>query len=578
MRMTKPCPDAGLARVLTASCMMLATVACTGVVGPVTGTEPSTGSPMGGSGAASSGVGGDASAPSSGLGGGEGGMPLPLVTGRAPLRRLTRVEYNNTVRALLNDTSNPASQFEPDTLADGFTNNADTQNVGTTLAGEYLAAAEALSVTATKDLPTLLGCNPVGAETACLRSFIQQFGQRAWRRPLTTQEVDQVAGVYATGRLSFDIPTSTQMVVQTFLLSPYFLYRVELGVPAAGATVLALTSWEMASRLSYFLLGSMPDSALFAAAQQDTLRTPQQVSAQAQRLVSTPGTAAQDRFAQFFTEWLHLINIDTVQKDVVAFPSFTPSLGPLLRQETETFVKRTLFGGPGDLVTLLTAPYTYAAPEVVQLYGAPPAAADGRVTLNPKERAGLLTQPAFLATFAKASTTDPVRRGKFIWEGLFCGAVPPPPANLVITAPMIPPGTTTRQAFEAHRAAPACAACHKVMDPIGLTLENFDALGRWRDTENGVPIDVSGTLTGTDVDGPFVGPVELAQKLAASQGVANCVVRQFFRFGFGRYDTAEDAPTTDSLTGQFRTGKENMLDLAVSMTQVPAFLQLPVPQ
>jgi hypothetical protein len=568
--MTKPRPDAGFARLLAASCMMLATVACTGAVGPVAGTGPSAGSPMG--------PGADASAPSSGLGGGEGGMPLPLVTGRAPLRRLTRVEYNNTVRALLNDTSNPASQFEPDTLADGFTNNADTQNVGTTLAGEYLAAAEALSVTATKDLPTLLGCNPALGETACLRSFIQQFGQRAWRRPLTPQEIDHVAGVYATGRVSFDIPTSTQMVVQTFLLSPYFLYRVELGVPAAGAAVLSLTSWEMASRLSYFLLGSMPDSALFAAAQQDALRTSQQVSAQAQRLVSTPGTAAPDRFAQFFTEWLHLINIDTVQKDVVAFPSFTPSLGPLLRQETETFVKRTLFGGPGDLVTLLTAPYTYAPPEVVQLYGAPPAAADGRVTLNPKQRAGLLTQPAFLATFAKASSTDPVRRGKFIWEGLFCGAVPPPPANLVITAPMIPPGTTTRQAFEAHRASPACAACHRVMDPIGLTLENFDALGRWRDTENGVPIDVSGKLAGTDVDGPFVGPVELAQKLAASQGVANCVVRQFFRFGFGRYDTADDAPTTDSLTGQFRTGKENMLDLAVSMTQVPAFLQLPVPQ
>jgi hypothetical protein len=503
---------------------------------------------------------------------------VPLVTGRAPLRRLTRVEYNNTVRELLNDNSNPALQFEPDTLADGFTNNADTQNVGTTLAAEYLAAAEALSVTATKDLPTLLGCNPALAETACLRSFIQQFGQRAWRRPLAPQEIDHVASVYATGRMTFDIPTSTQMVLQTFLLSPYFLYRVELGVPAPGATVLSLTSWEMASRLSYFLLGSMPDSALFAAAQQDALRTPQQVSAQAQRLVTTPGSPAQDRFAQFFTEWLHLINVDQLQKDIGAFPSFTPSLGPLFRQETETFVKRTLFGGPGDLVTLLTAPYTYAPPEVVQLYGASPAAADGKVTLNGKQRAGLLTQPAFLATFAKADSTDPVRRGKFIWEGLLCGSVPPPPPNIMVVAPSIPPGTTTRQAFEAHRASPACAACHAVMDPIGLTLENFDGLGRWRDTENGLPIDVSGKLAGTDVDGPFLGPVELAQKLGTSQRVANCVVRQLFRFGFGRYDTADDAPTTDSLTVQFQAGKEHMLDLAVSMTQVPAFLQLPVPQ
>src|SRR5260370_32477680 len=155
--------------------------------------------------------------------------------------------------------------------------------------------------------------------------------------------------------MTFDIPTSTQMVVTTFLLSPYCLYRVELGVPAAGATVLSLTSWEMASRLSYFLLGSMPNSALFAAAQQDALRTPQQVSAQAQRLVTAPGSAAQDRFAQFFTEWLHLINVDQLQKDIVAFSSFTPSLGPLFRQETETFVKRTLFARPGELPTLLTA-------------------------------------------------------------------------------------------------------------------------------------------------------------------------------------------------------------------------------
>jgi hypothetical protein len=534
-----------------------------------------------GSGSAGSGMTGAAGMAPIGTGGvgGTGGQPTvsgPLVPGRAPLRRLTRVEYDNTVLRLLGDPSNPALQFEPDTLADGFTNNADTQNVGTSLAQQYLTAAEALSVTATKDLNKLLGCDPTGAEAACLRSFIVQFGQRAWRRPLAAAEVDRLAAVYTKGRADFDIPTSTQMVLQTMLLSPAFLYRVELGVPAAGATTFPLTSWELASRLSYFLEGSMPDDLLLTTAAGDALRTPQQVATSAQRLLSASSRPAQDRMAQFFTEWMKLVNIDRLQKDITVFPTFTPALGPLLRQETETFVKKTLFGGPGDLATLLTAPYTYAPPEVATLYGSAPPAADGRVNLDPKRRAGLLTQPAILATLAKADTTDPVHRGKFVWEGLFCGSVPAPPTNVNITPPKITPGTTARQRFEEHRAAAACAACHVVMDPIGLTFENYDALGRWRDTENGLAIDASGQLKGTDVDGPFVGAVELAHKLASSPRVATCAVRQLFRFGFGRYDTAEDMPTIETLAAQFQSNQQRFIDLAVAMTQVPAFLQLQV--
>ena len=500
----------------------------------------------------------------------------PLVPGRSPLRRLTRVEYDNTVRALLGDSSNQALQFEPDTIADGFTNTADTQNVGTSLAQQYLTAAEALSVNATKDLPKLLGCDPAAAGDACIRGFITRFGQKAWRRPLATPEIDRLAGVYTTGRATLDAAASTQMVLQAMLLSPHFLYRVEMGVgaPARGATV-PLTSWEMASRLSYFLVGSMPDDALFAAAAQDALKTPAQVAAAAQRLLAPTNAPAADRMAQFFTEWMRLINVDKIQKDPVAFPQFSPTLGPLLRKETETFVKKTLFGGPGDLNTLFTAPYTYAPPEVAALYGAGAPGADGKIMLDPKQRAGLLTQPSILATLAKADTTDPVRRGKFIWEGLFCGSVPAPPPDINITPPKITPGTTARQRFEEHRASAVCATCHVVMDPVGLTLEHYDALGRWRDKENGLTIDVTGKLTGTDVDGPFNGAVELTAKLAQSQQVATCAVRQLFRFGFGRYDTPEDQPTIDRLATQFQTGHK-MLDLAVAMTQVPAFLQLKV--
>jgi Protein of unknown function (DUF1588)/Protein of unknown function (DUF1585)/Protein of unknown function (DUF1592) len=273
------------------------------------------------------------------------------------------------------------------------------------------------------------------------------------------------------------------------------------------------------------------------------------------------------------------VNLPSLQKDMTAFPTFTAGLGPALLAETQTFVKKTVFGGPGDLATLLTAPYTYASSDVAALYGAGAPGPDGKVALDPKQRAGLLTQGSLMATFAKADSTDPVHRGKFVWEGLLCGSVPAPPANVNITPPALTPGTTARERFAQHRASGAsCAACHNFMDPLGLPFENYDGIGRWRDTENGLPIDASGMLMGTDVDGPFVGAVALAQKLATSQQVAACVVRQLFRFGYGRYETADDMPTLVSLSATFAGAHENVQELLVAMTQVPAFLTLGVTQ
>jgi hypothetical protein len=553
-------------------------VACQGTIGGTPGGNGTAGAAAsaGSAGAPyATGAGGAA-----GVSGVAGGVAAPLVPGRSPLRRLSRVEYDNTVRDLLGDTTHPAQSFEPDVLAEGFTNNADTQNVGTSLAQQYLGAAEALAVNATKNLPALVGCDPAstgaGGGDACVRAFLGRFGQRAWRRPLTPAELDTLDAVYTKSRVDFDVPTSVQAVLEAFLMSPHFLYRVEHGVPAAGAKVVPLTSWELASRLSYFLTGSMPDDALFAAAAADALRAPDQVAAQARRLLGATNGPVTDRIAQFFTEWLHLVNVASMQKDKTAFPSFTPTLGAAMLLETQSFVIRTIFAGPGDLGTLLTAPYTYVPAEVAPLYGAATPAADGKLMLDPKQRAGLLTQPALLATFAKADSTDPVHRGKFVFEDILCGSVPPPPPNVNITPPVITPNTTARQRFSEHDASATCAACHTFMDPIGLAFENYDGLGRWRDSEGGQPIDASGVLKGTDVDGPFVGAVALAQKLATSPQVQACAVRQAFRFGFGRFETAEDRPTLDALGQAFGASRQKIVDLLVAMTQVPAFLQLEV--
>src|SRR5260370_3061028 len=194
-----------------------------------------------------------------------------------------------------------------------------------------------------------------------------------------------------------------------------------------------------------------------------------------------------------------MVNLAGLQKDPKAFPTFTPTMGAGMLQETQTFVTKTVFGGPGDLKTLLTAPYTYTTPEVASIYGAAKPDADGKLMLDPKQRAGLLTQPSLMATFAKADSTDPVHRGKFIFEDLLCGSVPPPPSNVNITPPVITPNTTARQRFAQHDAVPACAGCHPFMNPIALPFENYDGIGRWRDVEAGQTIHPSGQLNGPDV-------------------------------------------------------------------------------
>jgi hypothetical protein len=573
--------------VLALALVVLAAPGCTGSISaPPRGMTGSAGSsPPLTTGAAGTGAIATGAAGTGGNATGAAGMPapLPIVPGRSPLRRLTRTEYDNTIRDLLGDKSRPSRQFEPDTLADGFTNNADTQNVGTSLAQQYLLAAEGLSVTATKDLQALMGCDPgavvsAGGADACVRSFLAGFGKRAWRRPLSAAEIEKLAGVYAKARMDFDPTVSVQTVLQVVLTSPNFLYRVERGTPTPGATVVPLTSWELASRLSYFFLGSMPDDQLFAAAAADALRTPEQVAAQARRLLVASNGAATERITQFFTEWMHLVNVASMQKDKTAFPAFTPAVASAMLLETQTFVNRMVFSGPGDLGSIWTAPYTYGNADVAALYGAPPPGADGKIMLDPKQRAGLLTQPAILATFAKSDSTDPVHRGKFIFESVLCGEVPPPPTNVNIMAPVITPNTTARQRFSEHDAVVECAACHRFMDGIGLALENYDAIGRWRDTEGGKTIDASGTLKGTDVDGPFVGAVELAQKLTMSPRAAACAVKQLFRFGFGRFETPADAPTIDQLAAAFQTNRQKIIDLLVDMTQVPAFLKLEVTQ
>ena len=200
-----------------------------------------------------------------------------------------------------------------------------------------------------------------------------------------------------------------------------------------------------------------------------------------------------------------------------------------------------------------------------------------RVDLDPTRRAGILTHAGILASLAKSNQTDPIHRGKFVRERLLCQTVPAPPVNANITPPAVTPGSTTRERFSQHRADPACAGCHTLMDPIGLGFEHYDALGQWRDLDQNLPIDSTGDVVGSDVSGPFDGAVALTQKLAESQQVKDCLVQTWFRFAHGRTVTEADAGNLTILNAAFAGNAYKLSELMVAVTQTHAFRYLLVP-
>jgi hypothetical protein len=494
--------------------------------------------------------------------------------GRALIRRLSNVEYDATIRSLLGDVTGYASAFSADTVVHGFTNNTDVQDVGPALVEQYLLVAEQIAARAVQSPDVLLGC-PLANGDACISDFIGRFGKRAWRRPINAEEQADLLSVYASGRDAVDATTGVRMLLEAFLVSPSFLYRAEVGVPVAGTAYSALTSWELASRLSYFLTGTMPDDELLAAAEADGLSTAAGLAAQAERLLGT--TTARAQVAEFFAGWLDLRQLPRLQRETTEFPSWNDALPQLFGDETRAFATNVVFDGVGDLRTLLTAPFTYGDPSLAAYYGGtagPVQNGVARIDLPPAFRAGLLTQASFLAAHSKEIQTDPVSRGKFVRERILCQGIDPPPPELMISAPTITPGTTARQRFMEHEANPVCAGCHVLIDPIGLAFENYDAIGQWRDLEQGQTIDASGDLTSTDVEGPFNGVVEMTAKLAQSHVVSECFVRQWFRFTFGRGESVADDPRIATIANGFDGTSGQVRALLVALTQTPDFRYL----
>jgi hypothetical protein len=541
----------------TALGALVAAVSCVGAIGD----------------GATGGAGASANADADAAAGAPRAQCAVLSPGPAPLRRLTQSEYNATVRDLLGDSTQPADAFPPDQKIGDFTNTAVALNVPPLLAQAYQSAAEQLAATAVMDLKSLMGCDPASAgEDTCANQFIGGFGKRAYRRPLAVDEQAALFGVYQSNRSGATFGNGIQAVLEAVLQSAPFLYRVEFGdsVQAAGNAV-PLTAYEMASRLSYFIWGSMPDHALFDAADAGQLATKAQLAEQARRMLQDPKARAS--VEQFYTQWLTLKEVTEVAKDATTYPEFTPTLQAAMQQETIAFIDWVIWQSDATMQTMLTAPVSFLNAELAGLYGV--AGVTGttlqKVDLDPSQRAGLLTQPALMSVLGKPDRSSPVLRGKFVRERLLCQTISPPPSNIVITPPQATPGVSTRQMFSMHDKVEPCKSCHTLMDPIGFGMENYDGVGKWRTIDQGQPVDPSGALTASDVDGPFRGAVELAHNLAQSREVSDCVVTEWFRYALGRGETVEDACTMADLKASFASAAFNIQELLVAITQTDAF-------
>jgi hypothetical protein len=517
-------------------------------------------------------------------------IPVPSCTdattakpGRSPLRRLNLAEYARTVHDLLGvDTSMVTSTFPPDNTGLGFTNNADVLAVTSLQAEAYMTASEQFATAALSKPPAgLLPCDPTKAldqtgEDTCAKQFITAFGLRAFRRPLTTDEGTTFFNLYASGRMGAALNDGLALVIEGMLQSADFLYRVEATDPTAPLTSTSpVAPYEMATRLSYFLWGTLPDQALFDAAAANQLATPDQVKAQVARMMADP--RAHQAVASFHGEWLSTGVVLGVDKDKTMFPEFTDAIRADMAQELTTFLDQ-VFWTDGKYETLMSAPYSYMNAELAAFYGVtPPMTASTpttfqKVPLDPTQRAGIVTSPAILASNAKPNQTSPVLRGKFVREQMLCQQLPSPPANLVIVVPQVTPGSTTRQRFAMHEQQSSCAACHKLMDGMGLGFEQYDPLGRWRTTDQGLPVDASGTIIATDdIDGDFVGGVALAKKLAGSAEARGCFVREWFRFANGRSEIPADQCTLQSLNDQFDAEAHDMRQLLTNIAMSDAF-------
>ncbi|BDC48024.1 hypothetical protein F183_A03400 [Bryobacterales bacterium F-183] len=475
------------------------------------------------------------------------------------LRRLTHHEYNNIVRDLLGDTSQPANQFPPEDFVNGFKTQYQGQTISPLLMEAYSQAAEKIARNAMRR-----------GTLKAAPGFVSTFGLRAFRRPLRADEKQRYDVLYTKG--------GPQLVAEAMLQSPSFLFRLEDTADAA------LKPYAAASRLSFTLWGSMPDDDLLAAAAKGL----PDVERQAKRLLDNE--RAKENLDEFTAQWLRFDRILGTAKDRRRYPKFNREAAVAMTEEARRFI-RDLVWNDRNFMELFTDPHGYVSADLAAIYEVPaPAREYDRVPFDPKsERGGLLGQALFLASTAKPDDTSPTARGLFVREQLLCQHVPPPPPGVDTNLPELSEARplTNKERLNVHLSSPSCASCHTLIDPIGLTFEKFDAIGGRREVAKilfpskdedkkpkivELPLDTTGYVAGLSPT-PFTSPKVLGEVLAKSEACQECMVKQMYRFVVGRMETPADRPVIRKLTDKFRQSQFRFRELLLALAVERASLR-----
>lgn len=511
----------------------------------------------------------DGAIPGNGGGGGSigpAGTADPGAPGRTPMRRLTVSEYVNTIRDLLGeDASALVEGFPADGSTEGFDNTAATLGAATSQVDVFERAAEALAaraVTPSSPARQRISVCSEWADAACRRTVLQSFADKAWRRPTTPAEVEQLVALAAVGAgAGASVEEQVALALRGVLIAPQFLFRVEKLPPPGTVGSYRVSPHELATRLSYFLWSSTPDDELAQSAAAGKLASADDVTREVSRMLENDKAAALTE--SFAAQWLALRSLDEHAVDAETFPAYSDALAASMASETKSLFSHVLSNSlPAS--ELVTATYSFVDQPLAQFYGV--SVTGGRAELGATERRGLLGQGALLTLTSYPNRTSVVRRGMWVLENLLCMETPVPPE--ITELKQDPTKGTLRERMKQHSTSAACSGCHSLLDPIGFGLENFDAIGRYRETENGVPIDASSTHAGR----PFSRPSEMAELIAEDPTFVGCLTKKLFMFGLGRTLTTFDQAAAAAVT-QASGAQPTLRDLIVNTAQSQVFGQ-----
>jgi len=505
--------------------------------------------------------------------------------------RLTHAQLKNTLKDNLGFTppsigSFPAeARIDKDDSRNGYANRADAMEITPLLADSYFKASEELAAEVAAKTSTYgVGCALASIGTGtCLRDFLNGFGAKMWRRPLTNTELSDLTKLYNDSAAQGEGPAGgLKNVVQALFLSPSFLYRSELGGTPNSDGVVVLTDYELAASLSYTLWDSAPDAALYQLAVENKLHDKAVLLSEAKRLLAATEKSAAS-MQSFVQQWLHLETMLASPKDPAIFSTATPQVAADLIEELRLFFNSVVFDPAGDrsFKTLFTANYGFVNSRTAPLYGVQGVTGTALVKKEfpATERKGLLTQAAFLWGHANSGGTHPIERGRYFREEVLCTGVPDPPPTVIVDPAFGDLTLTAKERLTIHEKEPACAACHTLIDGYGLAMENYDGIGRYRKQEivmggTAKNIDPSGTipLPSDDSEIKFTNYVDLLDKLSTKADVYTCFASQYLDYATGRKPGENASCEQDLITADFVKSGYKVDTLMLGVIGSPSFM------